>query len=1101
MGFTVWTEKGKRSFKILIMLALGLLVGQRSFAQVAGGTILGTVSDPSGGVVGNAKVTITDLATGVARAITTNSAGFYSAPNLLPGKYEIAVIAPGFSEKKATGITLSVGAQQTFDLSLSVEKKAESVEVAGTAPVLDLTTSSISASVEGNDIRELPLNGRDWTQLATLEPGVNSIRNQANVGSNGSSDATKATRGFGNQLSVSGTRSSQNNYRLDGISFNDYTNDSPGGVLGTLSGVDAIAEFSVLTTNYSAEYGKTSGGVINAITLSGTNQFHGDVYEFLRNSALDARNFFDGPSIPPFKRNQFGGAFGGPVQKDKTFFFFDYERVRQLLTVTQVSTVPSQNARNGILSTGNVTVDPAVAPYLAFWPLPNDGLLPGGDTGLYSVPTLQDGTQNFYTARIDHKFSGTDSLSGTFLLDQTSLTQPDQLNNEHFQNKNSRPFVSLEETHIVNSRFVNSVRFGFNRNYAVTATADPINALAGQTSLGSVPGRPAASIGVPGLSTFLGGLGAFPYFTFGWNSFQVYDDAFVTRGKHSLKFGFGLERMQSNNFFKISQNGGFSFSSLSDFLTNQPHRFSTYVGTPTPRGIRETLAAGYIQDDWRWRSNLTFNLGLRYEATTVPTEVNGKLSTLLNVTDTQVHTGDPYFSNPTLKDFEPRIGFAWDPFHTGKTSVRGGFGLYDVLPLPYEFLILSSNADAPFSQNTSISAGSSSTANLQLGDFPTNAYNKAIAQFTPGSLLTQRVAYIQQNPSRSYVEQWNLNVQREIAPHIVGTLAYVGSHGVHLPFRTDDSDIVIPIKTSAGYLWPSPIGSGTQLSPNVGRIDRLDWTADSFYHSLQASAKITPLRGVQLLTSYTWGKSIDTSSATIGGDQYTNSPSSLPVWFDPRTRRGVSDFNLGQNLVVSGTWQIPGDHSIEGIRGWAVNGWQLGAILEASSGAPFTVLIGGDPLGLNNTDPFAYPSRLTGAGCSSPVNPGNPNNYIKLQCFTLPQPTPAIAAQCVPFAAATTAGTCSNLLGNAGRNTLTGPGLLNTDFSIFKNSRVPRISENFNVQFRAEFFNIFNRTNFAAPLDNNTIFNQDGSPVGNAGVLTATTTTSRQIQFGLKVIF
>jgi hypothetical protein len=228
-------------------------------------------------------------------------------------------------------------------------------------------------------VRELPLNGRDWTQLATLEPGVNSIRNQATVGSNGSSDATKATRGFGDQLSVSGTRSSQNNYRVDGISINDYTNDAPGGVLGTLSGVDSIQEFSVLTTNYSAEYGRTSGGVINAITRSGTNQWHGDAYEFLRNSALDARNYFDGSTIPPFKRNQFGGAVGGPIRKDSTFFFFNYERVRQLLNVTDVSPVLSQNARNGILSTGNVTVDPAIVPYLSFWPLPNAGLLGNGD--------------------------------------------------------------------------------------------------------------------------------------------------------------------------------------------------------------------------------------------------------------------------------------------------------------------------------------------------------------------------------------------------------------------------------------------------------------------------------------------------------------------------------------------------------------------------------------------------------------------------------------------------------------------------------------------------------------------------------------------------
>lgn len=1069
------------SFQLGIALLVALAGPVALRAQVAGGTILGTITDASGATVPNAQVSIVDKATGVLHAVTTNSAGFYAAPNLVSGQYEIKASAPGFAVAAASGITLTVGAQQVVNFTLKVGAANTSVEVADAAAGVELTTSSLSGQVDGATIRELPLNGRDWTQLATLEPGVNSIRNQAPVGSNGSSDATKATRGFGDQLSVSGTRSSQNNYRLDGISINDYTNDSPGGVMGSLSGVDAIQEFSVLTTNYSSEYGRTSGGVINAITRTGTNKFHGDAYEFIRNSALDARNFFDGPTIPPFKRNQFGGAIGGPIVKDKTFFFFDYERVRQLLTATQVSRVLSQNARNGILSTGNVTVDSAVAPYLNFWPSRNDGLTTG-DTGNYSTPTLQDGTQNFYTVRVDQTFSPKDTFAGTFLFDQSSLAQPDNLNNFHFESKNRRPFVSLEETHIFSSAFVNSIRFGFHRDGAGTLTDRPINPMAADTSLGAVPGRPAPEIFVGGgLSAFFGGLGGFPFFTFGYNSYQFYDDAFWTHKSHSLKLGFAMERIQSNNLFDIGVNGTYRFNSISDFLTNQPHNFSMYVGTPTFRYMRQTLFGGYIQDDWRWRSNLTVNLGLRYEATTVPTEVNGKLSTLRNMTDTQVHIGDPYFSNPTLKDFEPRLGFAWDPFRNGKTSIRGGIGLYDVLPLPYEFLIISSNADAPFSANTSIAAGSDANKNLQQQDFPTGGYNKAVANFLPGSLTDQRVSYVQPNPSRSYVTEWNLSVQREIVPHVITTLSYVGSRGNHLPFRTDDSDIVLPQKTAAGYLWPSPVGSGTTLNPNVGRIDRLDWTAASSYHALQASTKMTPVHGLQLQASYTWGKSIDTSSATIGGDQYTNSPSSLPVWFDPKTRRGVSDFNLGQNLVINGTWQLPGMHSFSGPAAWALNGWQLGGILSVSSGAPFSLLMSGDPLGMNNTDPFDYPSRVSGPGCSSLVNPGQPMNYVKLPCFAAPNPI--------------------TLLGNAGRNTLTGPGLVNTDFSIFKNNRIPGISETFNIQFRAEFFNVFNRSNFGPPIDNNVIFNPDGTVVGGAGQVDTTATTSRQIQFGLKVIF
>jgi Carboxypeptidase regulatory-like domain len=1058
-------------------------------AQVAGGTILGTVSDPSGAVISNAEITITDRATGIVRTVTSNSAGFYTAPNLSPGQYDVKISASGFSAGTVSGITLTVGAEQTINVVLQVGASSSTVEVTDVASGVDLATSSISGEVDGTTVRELPLNGRDWAQLATLQPGIAAVRNQSGIGGVGSADVVRGARGFGNQLSVSGTRPTQNNYRLDGISFNDYTNGAPGGVLGTLAGVDAIQEFSVLTTNYSAEYGKTSGGVINAITRAGTNHYHGDLFEFLRNSALDARNFFDGPNVPPFRRNQFGGAVGGPIVKDKTFFFFNYEGLRQSLSSTQVNTVPSNNARQGILSTGNVTVDPAVQPFLQFWHTPNGAILPGGDTAQYRVVTKQTGSGNFYTARVDHQFSSKDSLSASFFYDKTQLSNPDPLNNETFFNSNARPFGSLEETHIFSPAFTNSARFGFSRNSADILTGPGANPFVTDTSLGSIPGKPAPFIVVPGISTFFGGVDGFPNFTFGWNSFQGYDDAFLTRGRHSIKFGFAVERMQSNNLFHFFDDGNFVFPSLSAFLTNQPVVFSaTIPSSATPRGIRETLYATYIQDDWRFRPNLTLNIGLRYEMTTIPNEVNGKQASLKNMTDSQITVGAPYFNNnPTTKNFEPRIGFAWDPFRNGKTSVRGGFGLYDVLPLPYEFLIISS-ASAPVAENLTIT-------NVVQGDFPTKAYNTAIQGCVLPNLSCYRTAYIDPNPHRSYVMQWNLNVQREIAPQTSITVGYVGSRGVRLPFRTDDADIVLPTKTAAGYLWPSNstqgAGIGTRLNPNVGRIDRLAFGADSYYDALQVGVERKFSHGLQFQSSFTWGKSIDTGSSTIAGDQFSNSPSSLPFFFDAKLRRGQSDFNLARNLVISGTWQIPGLKSQSGFMAWATNGWQIGGVLQASSGAPFTVLVGGDPLGLNNTDPFAYPDRITGSGCGSGVNPGNPNNYIKLQCFTMP-----------PSQGTTTSGApIYTLLGNSGRNPVTGPGLINVDFSVFKNIPIHKLTETTNLQFRAEMFNIFNHANFAPPLDNNVLFNPDGSAVGNAGVIDATQTSSRQIQFGLKLVF
>ncbi|HVJ08327.1 MAG TPA: TonB-dependent receptor [Acidisarcina sp.] len=1058
-------------------------------AQVAGGTIQGQITDPTGAVLPGAEVTVTQTSTGVSRSALANSAGFYSLPNLQPSIYSVSAGAAGFAKEVANGITLTVGASLTVNLSLKVGASTQQIEVQDVSATTDLTSSSISEVVDSETVRELPLNGRDWSQLITLQPGADQVRNQSAIGSAGTSDVNRVLRGFGSQMSIAGTRPQQNNYRLDGVSFNDYTNGAPGGVLGTITGVDAVQEFSVITTNYSAEYGKTSGGVVNAITRSGTNAFHGSAYDFLRNSALDARNYFDGPTIAPFRRNQFGGSIGGPVLRDKTFFFANYEGLRQSLGVSQVDRVPSQNARNGIISNangGNVTVDSAVKPYLAFWPLPNAGLDSTGDIGYYRVATSQIGNENFYTAKVDHHLSLNDSLSGSFQYDSTDLNQPDSLNNLHFVNKDARTFVSLEETHIFNPNVINTVRFGFSRNHAISNTANPINPLAGDPALASVPGRPAPFLIVPGWTVFFGGVGGFPNFVIGWNSFQFYDDAFITHGAHSFKFGLAVERMQSNNYMRFTQNGRFVFGSFSDFLKNNPLVYGVQLPSgESERGIRETLAGGYAQDSWRARHNLTINYGLRYEVTTVPTEVHNRLSTLRQMTDANVHIGDPYFSNPTLKDFSPRVGFAWDPVGNGKTAVRGGMGIYDVLPLPYLFLI-SAAGSAPFTVDPTV-------VHPGVGTFPNKAYSMATDTVAQSPLAGERVSYFDPHPRRSLTYNWNLNVQQELGANRTVTVAYVGSRGVHLPYHTDDANIVMPTHTANGWVWPSGDAylNGNVLNPNVGDINRTTYDADSYYHSLQIGFQGRIRHALQLTGAYTWGRSIDSGSSSIAGDQFSNSPSSVPLWFDPKTRRGLSDFNLSHNGVISILWDTPEVTVQSPVLKWAANGWQTGAIFQASSGSPFSVFIAGDPLGMNSTDPWAYPDRLKSSGCGSLVNPGKPDNYIKLQCFSAPVQT-----------IQTSSGPQQQIvrLGNAGRNELVGPGLSELDFSIVKNSKIERLGGT-TVQFRVEAFNILNKSNFAAPLDNYTIFNQDGTPADGAGVVDQTQTTSRQIQFGLKILF
>src|SRR5882724_8159921 len=493
----------------LLAVTLGFLFPAVSWGQVAGGTISGTVTDSSGRVIGNVQITINNLATGVTRDVTTNDGGFYSAPNLLPGTYQAKFSAKGFKTEARSGIALTVGATEVLDLTMKVGTAVETIQVTGEAPAVQLATSDISAVVNATTVRELPLNGRSWTDLATLQPGVDAIHTQPDF----AAGTDRGNRGFGQQLTISGARPQQNNYRLDGVSLNDYANGAPGSVLGGNLGVDAIQEFSVLTSNYSAEYGKTSGGVVNAITRSGTGAFHGSAYEFLRNSALDARNFFDGPQIPSFKRNQFGGSIGGPIIPKRTFFFADYEGIRQSKGITALTTVPSLDARNGLIhdSNGNpitVTIDPNAQKFLAFYHLPNGPVTDNPDIAEYSFAGQQVVNENFFTTRLDHKVSEKDTLSGTYLFDKTPYTSPDGVNDVLLTTKSSRQIAALEETHIFKPTFANSVRFGYNyENIDNNQGASALVPEAADTSLGTFPGRTAPQLFVGGLTTFLGGVG------------------------------------------------------------------------------------------------------------------------------------------------------------------------------------------------------------------------------------------------------------------------------------------------------------------------------------------------------------------------------------------------------------------------------------------------------------------------------------------------------------------------------------------------------------------------------------------------------------------
>jgi hypothetical protein len=1071
------------------------------------------VTDPSGAAVPNAQITVTDVGKQTSRTVTTDSDGFYTAPNFVPGIYEVRATAPGFSTKVQSGIELTVGAKQVLNITMAVGQVSQTVEVKAEVPQVELMSSTLGNVVSSNTVVDLPLNGRDWSQLATLEGGVNTLQTQITTGFT----APRGNRGWGAQLTISGTRPQVNNYRLDGISIVDYAGGSPGSVLGITLGVDAIGEFSVLTSNYSAEYGRTSGGVLNAITRSGSDQFHGDAYWFIRDEGFDARSAFDAASLPPFHRNQFGASGGGPIQKDKTFFFANYEGFRQTLGFTNSDNVPSQNARNGVISvasggsptplascpagqtlvipgTSNVCIYNVILPYLAVWPVSSGPLIGAGNTQRYSVVTSQTGTEDFETVRIDHKFSDKDSLFGTWFLDKANQSQPDNLDTVLLGNVSTRLMVTAEETHVFTPSLVNSFRIGYSRIHPIqNEPLAGISPVATDKSLGILPGANAPQLTVSSLSTFGGGLGQASFNDQRWNSYQLYDDAFLTKGVHSLKFGFVVENMRHTPGNATGPGGAFVFGSLFNLLTDQPTSVKS-PGQKTDEALHQTLFGGYLQDDWRIRTNLTLNLGLRYEmVTNASTPDNRFISNLRNfLTDTTPHLGAPFIQNPTLRNFEPRVGFAWDPFHDGKTSVRGAFGIFDILPLISEFFGTMTTT-APYVTQFNV-------GHLSQGDFPT-ILPTLVNSGNANSLVYTSYEF---TPPRNYVMIWNLNIQRQLTPNTTLTVGYVGNRGVHMFDRSDDANSVLPIGAINGQpLFPIP-GTGTQANPTFnGPIQLGYWRGDAFYDALEATLSKRFSHGFQAQGSFTWGKNIDTGSATSIPDPYSNSLAGN-FWFCVTCRRGLSDFNVAKNLTINFIWDVPTPKNWVGAASHVLGGWELGTIFTAKTGVPITPLIGGDPLGQDNTVPQDVPNRVP--GCSL-TNPGNVTNYVNTSCLTLPTAPASMAAQCMtnsfPLAPPPPSGQvyCANLYGNAGRNSIVGPGLVDLDFSIFKNNYIKKLSETFNIQFRAEFFNIINHSNFETPVNNTQMFDDTGALTSGAGAINTLATSARQIQFGLKVIW
>src|SRR6266446_6064330 len=1054
-----------RRLPFLLILVIAVVSHSHAWAQVAGATLSGTISDPSGAVIPFAMVSLRDNETGIVRSVTGDSAALYTAPNLRPSTYDVTASFPGFGTQVQSGITLTVGAKQVLNFTLQVGQTAEAVEVIGEAPLVQLATSTLSATVGSTTVRELPLNGRDWTALATLQPGVSSVRSQQTPqffqGSQGA-------RGLGMQLTIGGNRPTQNSYRLDGGLVNDFSNAGPGSVLGANLGVDAIQEFTVLTSNYSAEYGFTSGGVINAVTKSGTNAFHGTAFDFLRNDVLDATNFFNNANnLPknPLRQNQFGASGGWRLLKDKTFLFGDYEGVRRTrgIPVTNGVTI-SDAVRSGNvvnLATGASmkvpAIDPNIQKFLDLYPHPAAGAtgcvtLPstqfsapgvaGGcnpNIGRFPFQGTQKATENFYTLRGDERLSDKDSVFATYLRDNSIFSSPLAFNNELQSFTSYRQSAIAEETHVFSPAWVNSVRAAISRTSNLGGTSPTvINPLASDSSLGmNTPGitegffSPAITLTGTGVTNLPAGKnGGASVQDFWGQNFQIYDDAFFTHGTHALKFGFSFLANQLDGYTPLlgfNGTGTFTFQGLEpvaggsttvataaegpcylgtgdrasgnsydnscgtliNFLTDQPRAAARPFDSAavSKQYLRDKIYSGYLQDDWRFRPNLTLNLGLRYEMATIPTEINGKIAimpspyTPLPCGPVAAGTcpqpsfagsvsGDPtsalrssfWTHNPTTKNFEPRVGFAWDPFGNGKTAVRGGFGIFDALPLPYE-LILNNTSSAPWRSTLaamgsavlasppSMAAGTATTAQ---GEWPYIVPSLTNVRLT--NPINRAWRYVDNNIKRNYVYQYNLNIQRQITSNTTLLFGYTGSRGIHNPFQADSVNTVLPTKAAGGdYYWPSPWSGSLPGTGAVSQAARLlnpttmaimyntMWMSRSWYNAFQVRLNKQMSHGFQVQGSFTYSKSIDDASGSTAGDTFQLDAVSEP-WYDLSLDKGLSAFDVRRNLVVNSLWNAPTPKS-GGLRERLLGGWQLGLITALADGVPATPQIGSDILG------------------------------------------------------------------------------------------------------------------------------------------------------------
>ena len=1033
---------------VILSLCLVLLLSGVSFAQQTTATISGVVTDESGGVIPGVSVEATNLDTGIMRIATTGDEGRYQLPNLSVGSYQVEASLPGFQTGVRTGITLTIGREALVDFSLSVGEISERVTVTGEAPLVETTRSVLTDLVGQQQIEDLPLNGRSYTQLALLQPGVTTLGSQN----------FSSISGGGAKLSMAGARSTNTYFYLDGTEVKDSFGHTPGSAAGQTLGVDTIREFSVVVSSFSAEFGG-SGGVISSVTKSGTNDLHGSVFEYHRNSALDARNFFDRGDPPPFKRNQFGFTLGGPIASDKTFFFGSYEGLRERLSTTRIINSPSNDVRNG---TFPIIVHPEVQRYIDVMPIPN-GRDNGDGSGEYIDTASRPVDEDYFMIKVDHQFSDSDALFVRYTLDDASRIQPRNYDQFFTEAETRSQYATIEYNKILSPTWLNTFRFGLNRSLG--GDINRVEGLDASFNFIDEPDRIPPTLTIGTIAEW-GGSNAADRFSI-VNVFQYTDKLTYTKGRHSIRAGVDVYRYQLNGSNRPRLHGRTRFNSYEDFLEGRTRRLEfLFPGTGGMRGFRQTVPGFYIQDDFQIRPNLTLNLGLRFEFVTIPTEVAGRISNLRDVYgDTDLTVGDPFFLLPK-NNFGPRFGFAWDPFGTGKTSLRGGFGIFH-MQMTYVNWRFPALQNPPFTTRTQT-------------DFPLDETGKPAVNFPP--VIDFDAPRPPPNPAAQmfdiktpYMMQYNMTLQRELWSDMMFALSYVGSHGVHLGRLQTANINEFTVRPDGMKFWER---GAPKLNPAFGAIDLRQFDTNSSYNSMQLRVTKRFTEGLQFQTSYTWSNAIDESIGQEGfsgggWDAFSMDP------FDRSRDRGPSSWDLRHNFVANFTYDLPFGSGMGGAAERLLGGWQTSGILNMNTGNPSVVTVRFNN-SRNGIIPSFNPSERPDLVAGKDNNPvlGGPDKYLDASSFVVAEP---------------------GTMGNLGRNTITQPGLVTFDFSLIKETYV---SEEVSVQFRAEFFNLFNRANFAAP--SGTVFSSSRSPdrvSGSFGRIRRTKTSSRQIQFALKLLF